>query len=268
MSKSHSPFSLVEKLETRTLFSASPVDLAGQYVGGQNNVAYEVNLRQSATVKTSYTGDFLIAGADLKLAGAESSTSMLKGSITQLTGKSTSFTATLKGNVLTFASGGQTALLAKISSTPASPLPTMYAGKGKYFSYEAPKGWKVAEVANQSGEGIAFASPDASEEATIIGVASAGYSGTSAITGPEAKGGYNFINRVQLVNTAYEQQEVDLITYTSKGTAVEFGQVVTTLFNPSTDQTETLLAVVEAPKAKFAADALTLCDMLQSVRPV
>ena len=150
MLKSHSPVSSVEKLETRALFSASPVDFAGQYAGGQDNVAYEVSIRQSATVKTSYTGDFLIGGYDLKLAGAESSTSVLKGSITQVDGKPTSFTATLKGNLLTLVSGGETAELAKFSSTPASPLPTMYAGKGKYFSYEAPKGWKVAETANQA----------------------------------------------------------------------------------------------------------------------
>ena len=108
MLKPNSPLSSVEKLEARTLFSASPVDLAGQYVGGQNNVAYEVNLRHSATVKTSYTGDFVIGGYDLKLAGTESSASVLKGSITQLNGKPTSFTATLKGNVMTLVSGGQT----------------------------------------------------------------------------------------------------------------------------------------------------------------
>ena len=281
MSCAKNPVSAVEKLESRTLMSTTPVapvDLSGQYVGSYNHILYEVDLRHSATVKTSYTGDLVVEGIDLKLTATEAANGVLTGTIIGVDGKPDKFTSTLKGKILTTKDVAGTTTLTKISSTPAPAPPTLYAGKGKEFSYSAPKGW----IVSQGTGGILITSPDRTQQVGLIGGVSLGVFGSGTIVAAETKAGDKFLSRKSLKtgwisSSQYEQQEIDLYTFVYKGLTYATAQLVTTVadfaagaYNPQTGtysgETLTLIALITAPKAHYTVDSVTLGNMLANIR--
>ncbi len=280
MSRSLHPMSSVEKLESRTLFATTPIplELSGQYVGSYQGLLYEVDLRHPATNKISYSGDLVASGIDLKLTGTESAKSVLTGTIKDVYGKLQKFTATLKGKVLTVVEGGETSYLTKVSGTPAPPPPTLYARKGRKFSYESPSGWRTSE----STQGLVIASPDGTQQVGLVGGVSLGVFGTQTIIAAEAKAGGKFLVRKGLKNGwigtgLYEQQEADLYTFVYRGTTYASAEIVTTITNyyagtynyntgSYSGETLALIEVITAPKAQFTVDSVTLGNMLSSIR--
>ncbi len=256
------PSALIENLESRRLYSTTPVDLSGQYVAyDSSHHRYEIDLNQS---RAAVTGDFRAPGLDAAISATESGNTA-HGTIKDTSGRNHVFDATLSGHTLYMSIDrkGYSAYQ-KITSVWQQSFVTHVASG---FSYQAPAGW----YSKTSADGIQIVSPDGQMEAGIVIGYENGVTSAHGVVSAFAAAGDRVLGETAIgqgwLGGLYVTEEVVVLSYVgSDGTVYLSGGLVSTL----TDGSQTLIINkgVNAPASSFIKAMPSLFRMIGSLQPL
>lgn len=251
---------MFEKLESRTLQSATPLNYNGQYVNYTNNTRFEVDFKHSSTNLTSYTGDVKTGKLDYKLTATEAN-NKLSGQFTA-NGKVTRFTATLVGRTMTLTVGSNKVVYEK-------RIQAMNPRTAGAFEYDAPGTWS----AKANAGGMLIKNADNTQQVAIVSGVSYGWIAPQTLVNNAVQHGttlklaksspiYNLGGGIYL---AYEVAEVQ---FTAKNVKFTSDVIIASLYSSSYGVTKVGMASVTAPTSVFAQKGAVLVDVLSSIHQV